>query len=49
MKPLMDGATYPWIAGKTFADPGTVVFLNDFVDGVLVEHAVEVSRQRAGL
>ncbi|KAL8293568.1 hypothetical protein RQP46_000269 [Phenoliferia psychrophenolica] len=49
MKPKSDRATYPWIATKTFNDPGNVVFLNDFVDGVLVEHAIDVSRQRAGL
>ncbi|KAM0752878.1 PLC-like phosphodiesterase [Meredithblackwellia eburnea MCA 4105] len=49
MKPQMDRTTYPWIAGKTFDDPGNVILLNDFVDGVLVEHALDVSRRRAGL
>ncbi|KAI5475561.1 hypothetical protein MNV49_001157 [Pseudohyphozyma bogoriensis] len=48
MKPQQDRATYPWIASHTFEDPGNVIFLNDFVDGALVEHAIEVSKQRSG-
>lgn len=49
MKPRMDRATYPWIESHTFQDPGNVIFLNDFVEGVLVEHCIEVSKQRAGV
>jgi hypothetical protein len=40
---------YPWIANNKFIEDGNVVFVNDFVDGVLVEHCVEKSRERAGL
>lgn len=49
VKPKMDRVTYPWVASKTFAEPGNIVLLQDFVEGLVVEHAREVSRQRAGL
>lgn len=49
MRPKMDRAIYPWIAGARFEDPGLVVLLNDFCDGVLVEHAIAKSWQRSGL
>ncbi|KAL8276095.1 hypothetical protein RQP46_011510 [Phenoliferia psychrophenolica] len=42
----MDRVTYSWIAGLTFIDAGNVIFLNDFVDGALVEHAVEKTKER---
>ena len=45
----MDRAIYPWVAGKRFEDPGLVVLLNDFCDGVLVEHALAKSWERSGL
>ncbi|KAI5476591.1 hypothetical protein MNV49_007478 [Pseudohyphozyma bogoriensis] len=48
-KSKMDRVTYPWIAANTFLEPGNVIFLNDFVDGALVEHAVEKTRERIEL
>ncbi|KAH8914871.1 PLC-like phosphodiesterase [Atractiella rhizophila] len=47
MKAVMDRETYSWIGNHDFDDPGNPVFLNDFVDGALVEHCIEVSKQRA--
>lgn len=47
MKPIMDRAVHPYIQTKEYKDAGNVVFLADFVDGVLVETALTVSRQRA--
>lgn len=49
MKARQDRTTYPWIAQTSFEEPGNVIFLNDFCDGALVDHAIDVSRQRAGL
>ncbi|SDA03124.1 BZ3500_MvSof-1268-A1-R1_Chr11-1g03316 [Microbotryum saponariae] len=49
VKPIMDRVTYPWLQSHKFEQSGLVVLLNDFVEGVLVEHAVEISKQRAGL
>lgn len=45
MKPRMDRVTYPWLASRTFEEPGNVVLLNDFVDGVLVRLCLVVVRQ----
>ncbi|KAK4048970.1 hypothetical protein OIO90_005605 [Microbotryomycetes sp. JL221] len=49
IKPKMDRVTYPWLTTHEFKEPGTVVLLQDFVEGVLVEHAIDISRRRAGL
>lgn len=49
MKAQQDRVTYPWIASTEFDEPGNVVFLNDFCDGALVDHAIDVCRRRAGL
>ncbi|KAK4046946.1 hypothetical protein OIV83_005737 [Microbotryomycetes sp. JL201] len=49
IKPKMDRVTYPWLASHEFHEPGTIVLLQDFVEGVLVEHAIDISRRRAGL
>jgi hypothetical protein len=46
-KSLMDSATYPWVAENSFGNQGLVVFLNDFVDGVLTERAIAVTAARA--
>ncbi|GAA5866090.1 hypothetical protein JCM1840_003403 [Sporobolomyces johnsonii] len=48
-KARMDRVTYPWLATKAFIEPGLVVFLNDFVDGCLVEHALEKTKERVNL
>ncbi|KAG9039980.1 hypothetical protein FRB95_004452 [Tulasnella sp. JGI-2019a] len=48
MKPKMDRVTYPWIESKTFNEPGNIILLNDFVEGLLVEHAIMKSKDRAG-
>ncbi|GAA5932339.1 hypothetical protein JCM1841_000853 [Sporobolomyces salmonicolor] len=48
-KARMDRVTYPWLASKAFIEPGFVVFLNDFVDGCLVEHALEKTKERIHL
>ncbi|KAM0791848.1 hypothetical protein ACM66B_004105 [Microbotryomycetes sp. NB124-2] len=49
IKPKMDRVTYPWLATHDFHEPGNIVLLQDFVEGVLVEHAIDISRRRAGL
>lgn len=49
MKARQDRTTYPWIAQTSFEEPGNVIFLNDFCDGALVDHAIDVCRRRAGL
>lgn len=48
MKSRQDRVTYPWIAEAEFNDPGLVVFLNDFCDGALVDHTINVCKKRAG-
>lgn len=49
MKPIMDRAIHPYIKTKDFTkDAGNVIFLADFVEGVTVESAIDVSRKRAG-
>lgn len=49
MKPIMDRMVYPFIDATDFTkDQGNVIFLTDFVDGVIVEKALTVSRKRAG-
>lgn len=49
MKSRQDRETYPWISKTRFHEPGLVVFLNDFCDGALVDHTIQVCRERAGL
>ncbi|KAH9811451.1 PLC-like phosphodiesterase [Melampsora americana] len=48
-KATVDPHTYRWIRERHFVEPGLVVLLNDFVDPVLTEHAIEKSKIRAGL
>lgn len=48
-KSNLDPYTYNWVKGRHFIEPGLVVLLNDFVDSVLTEHAIEKSKLRAGL
>ncbi|KAA1129525.1 hypothetical protein PGTUg99_026073 [Puccinia graminis f. sp. tritici] len=48
-KANLDPFTYTWVKGRHFIEPGLVVLLNDFVDSVLTEHAIEKSKIRAGL
>ncbi|OAV87089.1 hypothetical protein PTTG_02317 [Puccinia triticina 1-1 BBBD Race 1] len=48
-KANLDPFTYSWVKGRHFIEPGLVVLLNDFVDSVLTEHAIEKSKIRAGL
>jgi len=47
-KPRQDRFTYPWIASKTFEEPGNVILLNDFVEGALVDLAIAKSWERSG-
>ncbi|GAA95267.1 uncharacterized protein L969DRAFT_44743 [Mixia osmundae IAM 14324] len=49
MKPQNDRQIYPWIQQHELTDEGTVILLNDYVDGALVEMAIDKSRQRANL
>ncbi|KAM0749797.1 hypothetical protein T439DRAFT_39678 [Meredithblackwellia eburnea MCA 4105] len=48
-KARMDRVTYKWIDDTTFIEPGNVIFLNDFVDGALVEQALEKSQERCDI
>ena len=49
-KAVMAKSIYPWIEAQDFTKTaGTLVFLHDFVDGCMTDHAISVSRQRTGL
>ncbi len=45
-KALFDSNTYPWMSANTFTNKGVAVFLNDFFDPALTEHAIQVSKAR---
>ncbi|MBW0466480.1 hypothetical protein O181_006195 [Austropuccinia psidii MF-1] len=47
-KANVDPHTYAWVRERHFIEPGLVVLLNDFVDSVLTEHAIEKSKIRGG-
>ncbi|KAI8454583.1 PLC-like phosphodiesterase, partial [Phakopsora pachyrhizi] len=49
-KSCVDPVTYDWIRQRHFIEPGEIIYcsLNDFVDSVLTEHAIEKSKIRAG-
>jgi hypothetical protein len=51
-KALFDSHTYPWLSTNVVANLSNqylVVFLNDFVDNVLAQTAMEITKQRMGI
>jgi hypothetical protein len=51
-KALFDTSTYPWLSKNVVANLSNeylVVFLNDFVDNVLAQTAMEITKQRMGI